>query len=314
MKFPSYLSFQFLTLAVAGCFTLSAQTPGDPKLAADQPGCVDSKYFPKLLECRIDNCEKKDADHREIPLGEDEKGEPVKSVIDGLSRSVMYECREGTAPASIVERAADALKTGGFEIPYRFADAEASLTARKNDLFVTVDAAAQYYTVTEITSSTPDYDAIEDAESMFDMMDSSAEDSAVGEAAASLPNVPRWTNTEQLKFEKEALDFYFSSHPILLLKQKTNYRCNPLVTSSALNANVKCAVMVERVKPYRTKTGQMMAFISVSDESAFLDLVVMPNLYDKTQAIWVKGNLLEIEGTIEQENSCMVRNARQIGN
>ncbi len=119
--------------------------------------------------------------------------------------------------------------------------------------------------------------------------------------------------SERNERERDVFGFYFSSHPVLLLKQKTNYRCNPLVTSNTLNASVKCAVMVERVKPYRTKTGQMMAFISVSDESAFLDLVVMPTLYERTQEIWVKGNLLEIEGAIEQENSCMVRNARQIG-
>lgn len=117
---------------------------------------------------------------------------------------------------------------------------------------------------------------------------------------------------ERNERERDVFGFYFSSHPILLYKQKTNYRCNPIVTSTALNASLKCAVMVERVKPHRTKNGQMMAFISVSDESAFLDLVVMPNLFDKTQALWVKGNLVEIEGQIEQENSCMVRNVRPL--
>src|SRR3954468_21712817 len=29
-----------------------------------------------------------------------------------------------------------------------------------------------------------------------------------------LPDVPEWPETERLKFEKEALDFYISSHPL----------------------------------------------------------------------------------------------------
>ena len=118
--------------------------------------------------------------------------------------------------------------------------------------------------------------------------------------------------TERNERERDVFGFYFSSHPVLLLKLKTGYTCKPIVSSTALNAAVKCAVMVERVKPYRTKNGQMMAFISVSDESAFLDLVVMPNLYDKTQQLWVKGKLLEIEGTIEQESSCMLKNVHPL--
>jgi len=104
---------------------------------------LDSKILPKLLGCRIDSCDQKDADRRDIAVDEDEKGDAVSTPIEGSSRAVMYECREGTTPASIVGEAAPALKAAGFEIPYKFSDAEAALTARKGDLFVTLDAASQ---------------------------------------------------------------------------------------------------------------------------------------------------------------------------
>ena len=29
-----------------------------------------------------------------------------------------------------------------------------------------------------------------------------------------LPDIPEWSETEKLKYEKEALDFYISSHPL----------------------------------------------------------------------------------------------------
>jgi OmpA-OmpF porin, OOP family len=158
--------------ALAGVSQLDAQTgQADAKLAPDQAGCVDSKFFPKLLACRIDNCEKKDSDHREVSVGEDQKGEAISTSIEGNSRTVMYECGEGTTPASIIQQAATALKAAGFEIPYRFSDGEASLTARKDDLWITVEAASKFYTLTEISSTEPDFEAATDAASMAEMIE-----------------------------------------------------------------------------------------------------------------------------------------------
>jgi OmpA-OmpF porin, OOP family len=172
LKHFSYGLFLLLVELAPGGMLLRAQSGQPlPKLAADQAGCVDSKLFPKLLECRIDSCEKKDSDHRDVAVGEDEKGEAIVTSLEGNSRSVMYECREGTTPASVIEKAALALKTAGFDIPYRFAEAEASLTARKDDSWVTVDAASRFYTLTEITGVGPDFESVTDASSMSDMLE-----------------------------------------------------------------------------------------------------------------------------------------------
>jgi outer membrane protein OmpA-like peptidoglycan-associated protein len=158
-------------LSMAAC-SLYAQTgEASQKLAPDQMGCADSKILPRLLECRIDNCERKDPDHREVPVGEDAKGDPINAPIDGKSRSVMYECREGTTPASIVELAATALKAGGFDLPYRFADAEGSITARKDELWILLEAASHYYTVTEYNIIPPDYEAATDADSIAQILE-----------------------------------------------------------------------------------------------------------------------------------------------
>jgi outer membrane protein OmpA-like peptidoglycan-associated protein len=162
----------FFILLVAGSGTLAAQglTPLS-NLAPDQPGCADSKFFPKLLACRIDNCEKKESDRRDIPVGEDEQGNAVNAPMEGVSRAVMYECWTGTTPASIVEKAEAALKAAGFDIPYRFADAEATLTARRDDLWITVDAASRYYTLTEMNAVGPDFESATDADSMAEALE-----------------------------------------------------------------------------------------------------------------------------------------------
>jgi outer membrane protein OmpA-like peptidoglycan-associated protein len=157
------LSFSFV-LAGQGLSPLST-------LAPDQPGCVDSKFFPKPLACRIDNCEKKESDRRDIPVAESEGGDPVNASMEGASRSLMYECWTGTTPASIVEKAEAALKAAGFDVPYRYADAEATLTARKDDLWITVDAASRFYTLTEMNAAPPDFESATDADSMAEVLD-----------------------------------------------------------------------------------------------------------------------------------------------
>jgi OmpA-OmpF porin, OOP family len=165
------LLLMFLFSLVLG-HTLAAQgLPPLAKLAPDQPGCMDSKLFPKIPACRIDNCEKKESDRRDIPVGEDEKGDAINASMEGPSQTVMYECWTGTTPTSIVEKAEIALKTAGFDVPYRFADAEATLTARKDDLWITVEAASRFYTLTEITSVGPDFDSATDAESIAEMLE-----------------------------------------------------------------------------------------------------------------------------------------------
>ena len=152
------------TLAAQGLSPLA-------NLAPDQPGCTDSKFFPKISACRIDNCEKKESDRRDISIGEDEKSDPIIASMEGPSHAVMYECWAGTTPTSIIEKAETALRAAGFGIPYRFADAEASLTAHKDDLWITVEAASRYYTLTEISSAGPDFESAIDADSIGEMLE-----------------------------------------------------------------------------------------------------------------------------------------------
>ncbi len=145
---------------------LAAQT-----LAPDASGCKDSKWLPKLPGCRIDNCEKKDGDRREVPTHDAGEGKTETTTVDGDTRSVMYECKEGTPPKSIVEQASAALKAAGFEVPYVFADDEAALTAHKGDAWITIDSASHFYTLTETSVTAPDYESIRDAATMAETLE-----------------------------------------------------------------------------------------------------------------------------------------------
>ena len=133
-------------------------------LEPDGAGCIDSKIVPKLAGCRIDNCENKDSDRRDVAMREDEKGEPVTTLVEGESRSLMYECREGTQPAGIVQQAIALLRAAHFEVPYQFADQEGAITAQKGDLWVLLEAASRYYTLIELKAAPSDENAVDAAD------------------------------------------------------------------------------------------------------------------------------------------------------
>src|SRR5258708_2631720 len=148
-----------LALSFATLPALEAQ----PKPGTEASACVDSKLIPKLADCHIDTCERKDPDQRTVAVREDDKGDVVTAAIDGRSRSVMYECSEDTTPAIIVQHAAEALRTAGFTLLYQFVGMEGALTARKDDVWMLLEAASHYYTLTEMNVAVPEFESIVDA-------------------------------------------------------------------------------------------------------------------------------------------------------
>ncbi len=73
---------------------------------------------------------------------------------------------------------------------------------------------AQFAAVTKAYASA-DERANEKRRGQTGLFDDAGDDAdATGAANSGLPDVPEWPETERLKFEKEALDFYISSHPL----------------------------------------------------------------------------------------------------
>jgi outer membrane protein OmpA-like peptidoglycan-associated protein len=143
--------------------TMEPRILAQVKLEPDATGCVDSKTFPKLPMCRIDNCETKESDQRDVPVREDDKGGLVTAALDGASRSIMYECRAGTTPAGIVQQAVAVLKAGSVPVLYQFVGQEGTVTARKGDLWLILEAAAHFYKLIELKAAPPDFESLTEA-------------------------------------------------------------------------------------------------------------------------------------------------------
>ena len=49
-----------------------------------------------------------------------------------------------------------------------------------------------------------------------------------------------------------------------------------------------------------------MCFAVLSDETASIDLVIMPNLYRSVANTLKKGSIVQVSGKCDKENSCLV--------
>lgn len=111
---------------------------------------------------------------------------------------------------------------------------------------------------------------------------------------------------ERVENERAVLGFYLSDHPLSYIKKKYNI-LNSIALLSISSTNQSFIAMIKKVKQHRTKTGSLMAFVQVYDESGEMDCVLMPNVYQLVSEQLKNGALIKIEGVIEKEKSCFVK-------
>lgn len=111
---------------------------------------------------------------------------------------------------------------------------------------------------------------------------------------------------ERVENERAVLGFYLSDHPLIYIKKKYNV-LNSITLLSISPNNQSFIAMIKKVKQHRTKTGSLMAFVQVYDESGEMDCVLMPNVYQLVSEQLKNGAIIKIEGIIEKEKSCFVK-------
>jgi len=119
------------------------------------------------------------------------------------------------------------------------------------------------------------------------------------------PEVPPFTRMQQLKEERDLLGVYLSGHP---LDQYAHVLNRPEVHSiTALpearkEQTVKVAGMIVELKRIQTKKGEAMAFLTVEDKTAMVEVVVFPQVYAKHADLLDKERLVILEGRVEQQD------------
>ena len=121
-----------------------------------------------------------------------------------------------------------------------------------------------------------------------------------------LPDVNNVDKREMLNWERELIGLYISDHP--LTPYQSTFRQIVSYFSGQLNEaqheeKVRIAGLVTSVRPYITKKGKPMGFVTLEDIQGNIDLVLFPRTWEQTREILTVGQIVIVEGKVDANNT-----------
>jgi DNA polymerase-3 subunit alpha len=112
-----------------------------------------------------------------------------------------------------------------------------------------------------------------------------------------------WDESLYLSYEKDALGFYITGHPLAQygksLSKLVSCPINQFDDEQDFNKEVTVAGIITTMKSLKTKKDERMATFTLEDLSGRIEVVVFPDAFEKffdllseDQLVWVKGKFL----------------------
>ena len=113
-----------------------------------------------------------------------------------------------------------------------------------------------------------------------------------------LDDAPETPDAEKLQWERELLGIYLSSHPLDGFDDYFSENTMPLGELTPEHDGKKAVVggIVRLIKEITTKNGSKMAFVTLEDKTGEQELIIFPNVYTETSALWDADKILTITG------------------
>ncbi|HHY72737.1 MAG TPA: DNA polymerase III subunit alpha [Bacillus bacterium] len=114
--------------------------------------------------------------------------------------------------------------------------------------------------------------------------------------------VEPFSTEAKLQFEKEVFGFYLSDHPIEPYKTLLT-RMNAVTIAhlkALVGTSIHVGALIANEKVIKTKKGEQMAFLTLSDDTGEIEAVAFPATYKKYVTLLNKGEILFIQGKIEE--------------
>jgi DNA polymerase-3 subunit alpha len=139
---------------------------------------------------------------------------------------------------------------------------------------------------------------------------------ASGEAVeVKLPNLPPWSEADQLAYEKDALGFYITGHPLSRFKEEIGrLGCSDSVTvqNASDGMNVRVAGLPTDIKEKIDKKGRRMAFVRLEDLTGSLEVIVFPDCYAES-AQWIAAEEpVMVEASVDRDERSVKLKANKI--
>ncbi len=134
-----------------------------------------------------------------------------------------------------------------------------------------------------------------------------------------LPDVPRWSEKEQLQYEKEALGLYWSGHPVGRYAddlRKLGARSTAELSGKAGEngvpegsndrpapaADVSVGGIVSQLRPLKTRKGDPMCVFSLEDAHGSVEVVIFPDGFRQYGHLAEHGRMVLVAGRLERDD------------
>lgn len=244
-------------------------------------------------------------------IKEQRNKKPFESFEDFLNRTVGVETNgTGDSSRKLNKKVIEALiKAGAFD----------SLGISRRDALKGLEK-AQSGSVAKVTVPVSDSSI---QPSMFEITEISgsrklqlAQDS-VAKVTVGENGLKDWDEAIKLAYEKEALGFYITGHPVkpfreilktFGIKSTEELKSVAKVTVTEVRnqtpdskpATSVIAGLILELKKHKTKgKNELMSFITLEDEEGSIEVIVFPELYKKSIALLEKGSMLVVKGNAD---------------
>lgn len=125
----------------------------------------------------------------------------------------------------------------------------------------------------------------------------------VESATINFPQTPAATSPEKLKWEKETLGMYVSSHPLAGLRKYIGKKAQLIanLTQKEVGKKITLAGIEEGLKKIMTKKGETMGILTLEDPTGRMEVTLFPRTYaDAAPLFGMPDTVLVIAGILDQ--------------
>jgi len=144
----------------------------------------------------------------------------------------------------------------------------------------------------------------------FSLFGEGADAIPAAKPAAGQPDAPAWPRRERLAYEREALGFYITGHPLDEFAAEMSLYANvstSRIGSLKAGAEVKVGGIVSALKEKTTKRGEKMAIVTLEDLEGIVEVVVFPEAYrENREALAAEGPIFLVGRVDADETSSKV--------
>ncbi|MEO2066443.1 MAG: OB-fold nucleic acid binding domain-containing protein, partial [Desulfurobacteriaceae bacterium] len=128
------------------------------------------------------------------------------------------------------------------------------------------------------------------------------------------PQIEEWPDNVKLEYERQAIGFYLSGHPLLEFKEIVEFGFNSTSEKEEWKdgQEITLAGAITEVKVKRTQRGDLWATVEISDLDGTTSVLVFPNLYREVMELLTEGNVVLIKGAVREEEESKSVIAKEI--